>query len=440
MTKHQEHHLSLPAAVLININIMLGTGIFVNTTNLAQRAGALGALGYVIIGILMLPLVISISHLLTLHPAGGFYAFGQKELSPFAGFMSAWIYFTGKLASATLAIHTAVLLIQNVFPVLSAINPLYADTGILACFVALNMLHVRTGSSIQSLFVFFKIIPIAFIVLVGAFFVQGAHFTTPHLLWEGVPSILPLVLYAIIGFEAACSLSSKIKDAHRNAPRAIALSYGIVILVATLFQLIFYGILGDLFYTFQDYREAFPSFIRLLLPHNARLQEIFNGILHLGVAMSALGGGYGIIFSNSWNLHVLASHSHVFKASWFTRFNSYNIPWLCVLVEGVIGMLYITITQGNQIPLQQMGALGSIGAYTVSALALMAAYRNNRTTNTPWWLPVCGLINCIMLATSCVYGLYRNGFFSLLIFSILLTSGAFMYWVTSRNSTTPNVA
>lgn len=434
MTKQQPHQLSLPLAILININIMLGTGIFVNTTVLAKRAGALGALGYIIVGFLMLPLVVSITHLLELYPAGGFYIFGRKELSPFAGFMSAWIYFTGKLASATLAIHTAVLLVQTVIPSWSSINPLYVDTVILCLFIALNMLHIRTGGAIQTLFIVFKIMPIAFILLVGVFFMQGAHFAPTYRLWEGVPSILPLVLFAVVGFEAACSLSSKIKDARKNAPRAILISYAIVITIATLFQLIFYGILGDLFNTFKDYREAFPAFIQYLLPHSTHMQQIISGILHLGIAMSALGGSYGIIFSNSWNLHTLAQHHHVFKSPLFMRLNKHQIPWLCVLVEGILGIVYIAITQGNQIPLQQMGALGSVGAYTISALALWHAQRNKHTTHTPAWLPICGLINCIMLAMSCVYGLYYSGSLSLLIFTGLLIWGIGMFGYTQKHA------
>ena len=35
----QEYKLSLPTAILININIMLGAGIFINTATLSHRAG-----------------------------------------------------------------------------------------------------------------------------------------------------------------------------------------------------------------------------------------------------------------------------------------------------------------------------------------------------------------------------------------------------------------
>jgi len=430
MTSQSNHKLTLPVAILININIMLGTGIFVNTALLAKKAGALGALGYSIVGLLMLPLVISITRLLEIHPSGGFYIFGQKEIHPLAGFISAWTYFTGKLASATFAIHTAVLLTQSVITSLNTINPLYLDAIILALFIALNMLHIRTGGKIQTLFIVFKTIPILFLLLVGSFFVQGANFTAPHLLWHGIPSILPLVLFAIAGFEAACSISSNIENARVNAPRAVLISYGTVIGIATLFQLIFYGIHGDLFNTFADYRKAFPLFVQKVIPNLPRLQEVISGILHLGIAMSALGGSYGILFSNSWNLYTLARHHHVIGSSYLSRLNTYHIPWLCVLFEGLVGTLYIAITQGNQLPLQQMGALGSVTAYTISALSLWYACTNNRAAHIPSWLPLLGLTNCLMLTASCLYNLYYSGPTSLILFSCLCFMGICMFFYT----------
>ena len=54
--------LSLSAAIIININIMLGAGIFVNTVELAKRAGILGGFAYIIIGIMMLPLVVDVTN------------------------------------------------------------------------------------------------------------------------------------------------------------------------------------------------------------------------------------------------------------------------------------------------------------------------------------------------------------------------------------------
>lgn len=433
----QKNSLSLPAVILININIMLGTGIFINTTELAHRAGVLGALSYLIIGILMLPLVLSITELARLHPIGGFYTFSSKEISPLAGFISTWTYFTGKLASATVGIHTAVTLIQHIIPALSGINTIVADITIVLLFVFLNTRNMKTGSTIQTLFFVMKSLPILFVFLSGMFLINGANFTPPHHIWAGLASTLPLVLFAILGFEAACSLSNSIKDPEKNAPKAILISFSLAILISTFFQLIFYGALGDLFAKFHDFNQPFPALIGLLIPHKVYIQNILAGLLHLGIALSALGGSYGILFTNNWNLYTLAKNGHTYGASLLTQFNAHTIPWLCVIAEGLVCLFYLGITGAQQTILQQLGALGCVIAYTMSVASLLAAKKNKRAPNIAWWIPSLGFLNCSILIISCVHSLLYNGFSSLVMLILLLLFGIHMFYATKKQHSLP---
>lgn len=302
----QDHKLSLPAAILVNINIMMGAGIFINTVELAKRAGSLGGITYLLVGTLLLPLIISIARLVNMYPEGGFYTFAQKEINSFAGFISSWSYFTGKLASATLMMHASVHLIQQLIPPLAVIHPLIFDGCILSIFVTCNMLNIKTGSYIQALFMGLKSVPITFAILTGLFLIFNKSVTTPNFVWTGITSSLPLVLYATTGFEASCSLSNKIKDAHRNGPLAIFISYGIVVLIAFLYQTVLYTSLGSILTDAGSYLFAFPALTNTLLPLKVVITSKLNMMLHLAIASSALGGAYGIIFSNNWNLYTLA--------------------------------------------------------------------------------------------------------------------------------------
>ncbi len=435
-TRH--HQLSLTQAIFINLNIILGVGIFINTGVLAQRAGALSGVSYIIIGAVMLPLIISIAKLLEIHPGGGFYVFGKKEIHPFAGFMSSWSYFTGKLASGILVIHASVTFAQEIIPSLARIDTILLDIILLSMFIALNMLNIKAGSAIQSIFLGFKIIPILFLLLAGLFLFDGANFAAPHRIWSGIPSTLPLVLYAMLGFEAAASLSSKIKDAHKNAPRAVLISYGIAILIACLYQLIFYGILGtDLLQL--DYRGIYPALLQKLFTGNGYVQELLEQLLHIAITASALGSSYGIIFSNSWNLYTLAQHKHTFFPQALTQLNKHHIPWLCVLAEGALCLLYLAITRGNQLPLQQIGALGCTIGYIISAASLVMAKKNKPTLDVAWWIPILATLNCLFLISACIVSLIYSGAYSLLTFGSLLIFGIIMFWWTRKESTESSV-
>ena len=420
--------ISLATAILINVNIMLGAGMFINTTVLAQQAGVLGAFSYLIIGVLMLPLIVSIATLLQLHPAGGFYAFGRNEISPFAGFISTWSYIIAKLASAMLMMHTSVLFAQQIVPALGAYNPLVIDAVIVTLFSVLNLQNMQTGGNIQLVFMVFKLIPITFALLACATLFAPSHITLPHMQWEGLGATLPLVLYATIGFEAACSLGSRIKVAHKNAARAVLISYGIVIVIASTYQFLFYGALGSTLAALPDYRGAFPALVAQLLPTAPHLSARAIQLLHIAIASSALGGSYGILYSNNWNIYTLAQHKHIFFSSLLTQLNKNAIPWACLLVEWLICMLYLVVVQGSQLPLQQISALGCVLAYSISVLALACAKWYKPHTPVSWFIPLLGLGNCALLITSCVYHVMHSGITTFGVFCGMLLSGACMFW------------
>jgi len=421
------HKLSLTTAILININIMIGVGVFINTTTLAKQAGVLGAMGYLVLGFLMLPLIVSISQLLTMHPKGGFYIYARQEINQFAGFVSACSYFIGKLASAVLMINVSVLFLKELLPALISVHQFLLVSLFLFLFVMLNMLHMKTGSILQMIFTMFKISPIFFLIVTGIFLFDGNTIVASDMLWTSIPSTLPFVLYGILGFEAACSLSSQIEEPEKNASRAVLISFGTVICMYFLYQLIFYGALGESLAQCPDYRSMFPIFIHKLFGVTSAYTQFLIISIHLCIASSALSAAYSILFSNTWNLYTLAQNNHIFGAKWFLQLNRYNTPWLCVIAQGFICLIHLFVTNGDQIPLQITGALGSIIAYTLSVLSLLIAKINRPHIPIYGFVPFCGLLSCLLLMSSCLYGLYYAGIYSLYSFCFLLIFGVGMY-------------
>lgn len=429
----EQYKLSLPVAILINVNIMLGTGVFINTVELAKRAGALGFLSYLLVGILMLPLIASFATLMKIYPQGGFYTFGQKELGPLAGFISAWSYFIAKMASASLMVHVSMSLLQKIIPALQIIPTLGLDVCIFVLFTLLNTLGLKTGSAIQTGFMVLKIIPLTFAIFTGIFLSSGAHFAPAYFLWEGIPSTLPLVLYVMLGFEAVCAMSHTIKDAQRNAPIAIYASYAIVMSIVCFYQFMFFAGVGPELMQEPSYLNAFPILLAKLLTTSTQAQHTIAALLYIAVACSALGGCYGIMFSNNWNLYTLAQHKHLFFSRAFATFNAYHIPFLCIVAEGILGICYLATTGGHQITLQQLAALGNVIMYTISIISLLLVLR--RTKNHEiirWWVPYIALFNCALLATACVRNFMVSGVIPLLGFAALLGAGVVMFFVTKN--------
>lgn len=417
------NRISLWAAIIININIIIGSGVFINTTELAKRAGLLGGLCYVLVGLLLFPLILSFVRLLQLYPSGGFYAFCSTSLHPFVGFINTWCYFFAKLSSATLAIHIFTLLVQKTFPALNCINPMMFDIGMLTILLALNMLNVRTGSKIQGWLMILKLFPIFLVIASGILFLQADNLTPVHQLWSGLPSAMPLVLHALLGFEVACAISRNIENPEVNAPKSILISYGIVIVLYVLYQSFFYGILGTSLTQTANYSGAFP-----LLISKFGISDYFRNILghliHLAIATSALSAGFGMIYANMWNLYSLAESHHTVAPATIMQRNRFNIPFVCVLAQGAVMLTYMFIINGEQTTFQQLSAFGTTITYMISIAGLLATLRQKGYS---FLLPIMGFINCGILLTASLYAMWKTSnpiplciFIGIVIFGIIV--------------------
>jgi len=423
--------LSLASAILININIMMGVGIFINTVVLSKQNGIIGAFLYPFMGLLIAPLIVSIAELIKLHPAGGFYSFGKAEIGSWAGFIAAWSYFTGKLASAMLMIHVSVSLLQQIIPSLAAFNIYALDAIVLSLFIALNMLNVRTGSFIQMGFLGLKLIPVLSVIFLSLWYFDISIISHEPIIWQGVLPSLPLVLYAAMGFEATCSLSSNIRDAAINGPKAIYYSCLISMGLIFLFQAGFYVLLAHHLNGITGYLDAFPALFNSLgLP--LTLIPYLIVLMHTAIACSALGGSYGILYSNSWNLYTLAQHGHVFARNWFMVLSRWGIPICCVAVEGVVCLSFLAITGGAAIPLQQVSAISSLVAYTISVIALIIAHRRH-ATKLSTVIPVLGMGSCALLLGVCIRNFLLSGRMgSLMLFTGIMVAGLCMFFIRSK--------
>ena len=423
-----ETKLSLPTAILISLNIMMGGGIFINTVELAKRAGALSGFMYPLIGLLIAPLMLSIAALIRLHPAGGFYVFGQKEINPFVGYLSTWSYFVAKLASASLMIHVAVSLITQIFPgLLNFGSLLFYDLLVVTFFIVLNTLNMRTGSRIQFGFLGFKLIPVLFVIAAGLFYFAPTHAHTFVNLWEGIPSSLPLVLYAAMGFEAICALSSKIENPEKNGPRSITISFLTMMLLVFLFQFLFYATLGNTLAEQNTFLDAFPALLNYIMPGMPYFAHALQIFFNLAIAISALGGCYGILYSNNWNLHILAQHKKISGYNWLSQLNSHGIPVACLFIEWLLCVGFLYFCAGKQVVLQQMAALGTALTYCVCVIALLRAYKRSQKPFSKMLIPYVALLSCSVLIGACIRNFYFGGIYPLFGFILLLLAGLLLY-------------
>ncbi|MFA6263591.1 MAG: APC family permease [Candidatus Babeliales bacterium] len=381
-------------AILICLNSMIGAGLFISVKPLSEIAGAFGFVSYIIAAIILLPLILCIAELASLHPvAGGLYVYSRTYLGFWAGFLSGWGYFVGKTVSATVLMHKFIEFFYVRIPAMQHMSLWLIDCMMLFFIVGINSAGVSIGGRIQYVFTALKAIPILFSLGASFFLFDPTNFKDI----ADVTSILqtlPIAIFPLLGFEVICSITNMIQDADKNIRKIMLSAFAIVAVINTCFLLASLGILGT---QFSHTNEPVLAIGFRAIGAYPLLAQLING----AVFASVIGACFSLLTSNCWNLQTIARYGHLPFGSLLTRVNRFNVPWVSFLVEAAIGCLILWITV-EQIPLQNMAVFSQVISYLLSSLAVLCAVRAGIAKRISWWLPLLALASCVLILGICL--------------------------------------
>jgi basic amino acid/polyamine antiporter, APA family len=234
------------AAAIINVTI--GAGIFRLPASVAATLGTAAPAAYVVCALAMGLIVLCFAEAGSrVAMTGGPYAYVEVALGPFVGFVSGvllWAGLTAALAAVTSFFADSV---AALFPMLaSPVARSLFMVIVLALLALLNIHGVRDANRFNALMTIAKLLPLAALVVVGAFMVRPSN-----LAWQQVPSLRALgrastiLIFAFLGVEAALVPSGEVRDPARSVPRAV---FGAIAAIALLYisvQVVSQGILGS---------------------------------------------------------------------------------------------------------------------------------------------------------------------------------------------------
>ncbi len=417
-------------ATLICLNSMIGAGLFINPKPLTQLAGLFGFLGYVIAALILLPLIITIAELASLHPvAGGLYVYGKTYLGSWAGFMSGWGYFVGKTTSVAILMHKFVQYFQARSVLLQGIPTLALDFVTLFVLVGLNSAGISIGGRIQYLFTALKSIPILFAFGVGFFYFDPHNFVDV-LDVTNIIYTVPIAIFPLLGFEVICAIGNMIEDSSRNIRRIIMMAFCIVVAVNILFQLTTFGILGN---ALKDINEPVLALGLKALGN----YPLFAGFINGFVFASIIGACFSLLTSNCWNLHTIARYGHIPAEKLFTRVNVFNVPWVSLMAEAILGGLILLWITADQVPLQNMSVFAQIIAYLTSSIAALVAVRSGAMKRIGALIPMMAIGSCLFAMGICLNRIIAFGISMsfLVVLSVgFVAAGAKWYMATGKNN------
>ena len=363
--------IGLFSAILININVIVGSGIFINVFPLIQGGGTGSFVTYLVAAVFLLPVVMVLATLAAQQPeSGGLYVYTRTYLHPFVGFLCGWGYFLGKSISVGLMANVMVSVFERMFPVFLAVPHVPLVAAFLMLFAGINIAGASIQGSAQRVFIVAKMLPVLSVLLLLAWYGSAVPISFEQISVHSLSGIVPIAVFGMVGFEVTCTLAHFFINPSYTIPRAALGGFMIVAAILASFQ---YAI-GSLLPV--SLLQSLPGLPAAALSTVAATyvpsMQSLSWFLTACVYTSIMGGAFGVLTSNCWNLHRLAAQGHVPGARWLTRLTAGQVPWISLLVEVIIAVLSVAITT-NQVPLQKMSILSVIFAFCCAMLAAVFA-------------------------------------------------------------------
>lgn len=334
--------LGLFSSVMMVIGGIIGAGIFLNPSIVAQRVGtaplSLGV--WLLGGAIALAGAFAFAELGARQPdAGGGYAYLRDAYGPLPAFLYAWalllIIATGAIAAVAVTFAGyAVALFQ-----LPAAAMLPLAVGAIVLLTGVNYLGVRPGAVTQNIFTLLKLVALA--ALIGAGLVLGgaaAPATTaavrPPALGLAVGAALVPVLFSYGGWQQTNFVAGEIVAPERNLPRALVIGVLGVVLVYVLADLAYLRVLGVSGLAASS-APAADVMGRVLGPAG-------RSVITAGIAVSTFGFLNLVILASPRVYQAMAGDGLFFPS--FARLHpTYRTPAVALLAQGMWAVL-LTLT------------------------------------------------------------------------------------------------
>ncbi len=427
------HKISLTTAILMNINIMVGSGILIGPGIMASISGNASFITWLMVAALFLPIVLATVQMSRYNPgAGGFYRYAKAGLNEMAGFWSGLLYVAGYTFS--IAVDTLALR-QTLFDALGShwtwftANPMLFNLIIVLALMGINLLSLKFFSRVLNSLTISKMIPLVTLIVLLPFIINPS-FTITGAEVSMLPYSMPMAIFGYLGFEYCCSISHHIENSERNAPLAILIGFLITAFIYALFTFGLLNLMGPAELASQG-ATSFADFLTLPI----YFKTLVKILIPTASVITLFAGGAGLLNANAEMLHLMAEQDLFRFSSFLRRETSWFRPWVTIVLVGMV--VFCVATLIPSIPV--VGTLSNMGVFLSFILPFISLIILQRQRGKSSQLPL------TILALVVVIGLVLYSAFNLgstmrerLVFALpylaCLAVGALLYKGKNRST------
>jgi basic amino acid/polyamine antiporter, APA family len=234
--------------VALTVNSILGSGIFGLPGQVANLIGRLSPWAVLLAGAAMGVIVACYAEVASqFAQTGGTYIYCRAAFGRLTGLQVAWMMLLTRLTACAANANLLVIYLAEFWPQSTRPVARFAImTALLAVLLIVNYRGVRSGTLVSNLFVMAKLLPLAVICLIGAYYLvahgiagqPSANATVGT--WRDV---ILLLFFAYGGYEAAMNPMGEARNPRRDAPFALFAALAVITIIYTLIQWAVVGVL-----------------------------------------------------------------------------------------------------------------------------------------------------------------------------------------------------
>ncbi|QNQ82841.1 APC family permease [Lactobacillus sp. PV012] len=413
MNKNESDKLGFWSIVLLAINAIIGSGIFLTPGSVVQQAGSQALLVYFIAAIFASILAISFSAAAKyVTKSGAAYAYSKAAFGNNVGFyMGILRYFSASVAWGVMAVGV----IKSTISIFGG-NPnkkLSVTIGFLilmAIITVINLFGQKVLKWVMNLATIGKLAALVLIIIAGVILLiitgassnlsevnnitQNGHKIVPPLTTTGFVMAIVAAFYAFTGFESVASGSDDMKDPDKNLPRAIPLA---ILVIAVIY-------IGVVAVAMVLDPKALMTTTQVVAIAAIFKNEILRDVILVGALISMFGINVASSFNAPRILEAMAREKQL-SAS-LTKRTKNNFPIRTFFVSVALAILIPLAFEYNMTNLITLSAMVRFLGFIVVPIAVIQFYRGksaepilkgHRNLFTDVILPIISVIIVIFL-------------------------------------------
>jgi basic amino acid/polyamine antiporter, APA family len=364
----------------IGIGAIIGAGIFIVTGIGASLAGPALLISLLISAGIAAFTALSFAELSVLIPKeGGGYEFAHELISPFAGFITGWIW----LLSNVVVGAVVGLGFAHYFALFFPIN--VHITAVVACIIitTINYLGARDLEVVNNVLVMFKLFVLACFIVFGITAINQGNITSSFLPHGsiGVLQGAAFMFFAFAGFARITVIGEEVKDPKKTIPRAILLALTVSTIIYLLVSYTAIGLVG--------YQGIANSGSPLA---DAAHDE--GSTMVLLISLGALAATFSVLLTTLLGISRVSfamARNKDLPGFFNTLHPKRSIPYVSILIFGIVMTLFAAFTD-----LTSAVAISNFASLVYYAIANYAALKVDKP-RYPKIIPIIGLLTCVLL-------------------------------------------